>query len=95
MDREQEITLFWMKANRRILEGETLQDCERDIKEIEEWAASGNAGLPERFNVPLRYPNPVNHKLGDGHRCERCGIEKIYWEHFPDCSRFNELVQHS
>lgn len=53
MDREQEITLFWMKANRRILEGETLKDCEKDIKEIEEWMAAGKSGLPQRFYSKL------------------------------------------
>lgn len=30
----------------------------------------------------------MNHKFGDGQKCRRCGIEEIYWQHFPDCSRF-------
>jgi hypothetical protein len=30
----------------------------------------------------------MNHESLDGLKCRRCGIEKIYWQHFPDCSRF-------
>jgi hypothetical protein len=30
----------------------------------------------------------MNHDSIDGLKCKRCGIEKIYWEHFPNCSRF-------
>jgi hypothetical protein len=95
MDAKQEFTLYWMKAGRQVLLGPDtkaqLEECDRDIKEVEDWIASGNPGVPPRFCATLSPPKPVNHDSLDGLKCERCGIEKIYWEHFPDCSRFKPL----
>ncbi len=89
MDAKQEFTLYWMKLGRRCLEGSFLEECEKEIKEVEDWAASGNPGLPARFYEKI-VPVPMKHESKDGKRCGRCGIEKIYWEHFPDCGRFND-----
>ena len=66
-----------------------LEECDSLIKEVEEWVAAGKAGLPLGVGEPIVHI-PINHESADGLKCKRCGIEKIYWEHFPDCSRFNE-----
>jgi hypothetical protein len=87
MDAKQESALYWMKVGRKVLEGPVLEECDRDIKKVEEWAAAGTAGLPPGIGEAIRH-QPINHESLDGLKCLRCGIEKIYWEHFPDCSRF-------
>jgi hypothetical protein len=86
--------LYWMKLGRRVWLGlgneKYLGECDRDIKRVEEWAASGKAGLPPGIGKPIA-DTPTNHEsAADDQKCKRCGIEKIYWEHFPDCSRFND-----
>jgi hypothetical protein len=92
MDAKQEFTLYWMKIGRRVWLGpgkeKYLEECDRDIKEVEDWIARGNPGVPPRFCGTLSLPKPVDHESLDGLKCQRCGIEKIYWQHFPDCSRF-------
>ena len=92
MDAKQEFTLYWMKLGRKVLLGPDtitqLEECDRLIKEVEDWAAAGKAGLPPGIGDPI-VRSPANHESAlDGLKCKRCGIEKIYWEHFPDCSRF-------
>jgi hypothetical protein len=90
-DAKQEFTLYWMKLGRKVWLGpgneKYLEECDRLIKEVEEWAVSGKAGLPPGIGNAI-LPTPMNHESLDGLKCKRCGIEKIYWEHFPDCSRF-------
>jgi hypothetical protein len=50
MDAKQEFALKMLRLERRVwLRPDTkpdLEDCDRRIKEIEDWAAAGNAGLP-------------------------------------------------
>jgi hypothetical protein len=87
MDAKQESALYWMRVGRKVLQGPILEECDRDIKEVEDWAASGKAGLPPGIGDPI-VRTPVNHESLDGLKCKMCGIEKIYWQHFPDCSRF-------
>jgi hypothetical protein len=86
-----EHALFWMKLARTVWLGpgneKYLAEIDEDIKRVEEWAASGKAGLPPGIGGPIRHV-PVNHESLDGLKCKRCGIEAIYWKHFPDCSMF-------
>jgi hypothetical protein len=73
----------------------SLEDCERRIQVLKDWVRAGNEkGLPPAFhpsafaNMGPVLPRPMNHESTDGLKCKMCGIEKIYWEHFPACSRF-------
>jgi hypothetical protein len=73
---------------------ENLRDCEKKLQEAKDWVASGKEGSPPfepdcYANLGPMLPTPMNHEpRADGLECKRCGIEKIYWEHFPDCSMF-------
>jgi hypothetical protein len=91
MDAKQEFALKMMKLGRKVLLGPDtkadLEDCDRDIKEVEDWVASGQSGLPPKFYGKIT-PIPTNHESIDNVKCKQRGIEKIYREHFPDCSRF-------
>ena len=67
MDAEQEFALKMLRLERKVWLGpgneECLADCDRRIKEIEDWAASGNAGLSSGF-----HGNAIAHgeRLQDG-----------------------------
>jgi hypothetical protein len=71
-----------MKLGRKVLLGPDnaaiLEQCDRDIKEAEDWAVSGKAGLPTGIGRPIAH-TPTNHEsAADDQKCKRCGIEKIY-----------------
>jgi len=87
MDAQQERVLHWMKIGRRALQGTALEECDGLIKEVEDWVAAGKAGLPPSVGPGTTPHEPLSHEL-EGLKCKRCGIEEIYWKHFPDCSRF-------
>ena len=95
MDAMQEFILRNMKFGRKVLAASNtfavadLEEYDKELKEVEEWFMSGKSGLPPRSSGTIVPLVPMNHQPDDGLKCGRCGIEEIYWKHFPDCRRFN------
>lgn len=68
MDAKQEFALKMMKLEEKGCWGPDtkadLVDCDRDTKEVEDWVATGQSGLPPKFYGKI-IPIPTNHELID------------------------------